>query len=333
MIREETAVPHLSRRLPTTICLLAATATLLTACGTSSGGSAKQAATGFPLTVTSCGGQKVTFANAPARIFSSGSDAALAVAAAGATDRLVGRSQDGGHQTPLGHYATELNKVPQITVSETPSREQVIALRPDVVVTNGPANVPAAVSEGINTLTPTWRCGGVSFEDTYNQIEQYGKVFGTSKAADRTVAALHARQATVVKQARNKFQGLTVGAINDDAPFFGAYGRASVTHSMFGILGMKDVFGDLKDRIPEVGVETVTNRDPDVLVLVYSETGETAQQAIQLLTQRKPALKTLKAVRQGHVIPINFNYIIGGPLIVDGLEQIAKSMKAAGIGQ
>jgi ABC-type hemin transport system substrate-binding protein len=104
--------------LPIALCAALA----IGACGNGDRTSgAKEAASGdFPMTLGVCG-RRVTIDERPRKILTIGSDPAAAVAAAGAGDRVVARSSEGGG--PLGPYQSVLDKAPQITTNDAPSLE------------------------------------------------------------------------------------------------------------------------------------------------------------------------------------------------------------------
>jgi iron complex transport system substrate-binding protein len=264
----------------------------------------------FPMTLSVCG-RKVTIDKEPQKILTIGSDPAAAVAAAGAGDRVVARSSEGGG--PLGPYESVLGKAPQITTNDAPSLEAIIGRRPDIVVSYelSSTDLPAGLS-------------AVDFDDTYRQIEQLGRLFGTSTAADAAVAKLRSRQAAVEK----RFSGAdkrTATVIYVSEGGLSAYANHSVDHTVIHTLGLSDVFGDVAKRNVDINVEELIERNPDVIIATYGGSGtqiKDGDDAIRAL-RKIPGVNRLKAVRDGSIIPIHFGYLVGGPLAVDGLEMIA----------
>jgi iron complex transport system substrate-binding protein len=263
----------------------------------------------------------------PQRILTVGSDPAAAVAAAGAADRIVGRSSEGG--APLGPYESALGSVPKLTTNDAPSLEAVIGKRPDILVSYelGETDLPSGLADsGIEALTPDWRCdqGSVGFEDIYTQIEQLGRVFGTSDVADAAVAKLRSRQAAVEK----RFEATgkrTAAAIYVSESGLSAYANRSVDHSAIEALGLTDAFADVDKRVIEVNLEELIKRNPDVIIATYGGSGTDIKNeaaAIKALRGR-PGVNRLAAVRDKRIIPLHFGYLVGGPLAVDGLETIA----------
>ncbi|HEV7805760.1 MAG TPA: ABC transporter substrate-binding protein [Solirubrobacteraceae bacterium] len=295
----------------------------------SGAGTTAVAGAGFPMTLDNCG-RKVTIDEAPEKILTIGSDPAAAVVAAGGGDRIVGRSSEGG--APLGPFARALARAPQITRNDPPSLETVVGKTPDLIVSyelDG-TDLPAGLaSSGIEQLTPAWRCDtdGVGFDDIYAQIDELGKVFGTSDAADRAVTKLRSRQ-NAVEQRFSKVSKRTATAIYVAESGLSAYANRSVDHTIIETLGLTDVFADVAQRNVEVSIEELIKRNPDVVIATFGGSGteiKTGAGAIEALRAR-PGINRLAAVRKGRIIPIHFGYLVGGPLAIDGLESIARRL-------
>lgn len=308
-------------------------ALVIAGCGdderTAGAGPTAVADSSFPMTLDNCG-RKVTIDKAPETILTIGSDPAAAVVAAGGGDRIVGRSSEGG--APLGPFARALDRVAQITRNDPPSLEAVIGKAPELIVSyelDG-TDLPAGLaSSGIEQLTPAWRCdtGGVGFDDVYDQIEELGKLFGTSDVADAAVTKLRSRQ-EAVEQRFSEASKRTATAIYVAESGLSAYANRSVDHTIIKTLGLTDVFADVAKRNVEVSIEELIKRDPDVIIATFGgsgtkiKTGADATKALRAI----PGVNRLAAVREGRIIPIHFGYLVGGPLAVDGLEQIGTKL-------
>jgi iron complex transport system substrate-binding protein len=297
---------------------------VLAACGAPAA-PAQATEPGFPITVDSCG-TPVTLTAAPKRVLTIAADSSTTIAAIGATDRLAGRAAEGG--SPLDSYAAALEKIPQITTNDEPSREAMIGQQIDTVLSYTGLKTPPEdlAADGITVLHPSWRCGTrqVGFDDVYATLETFGKVFGTSDTADRAIADLRERVDTVTA-ANAARPRLTAASLYIGENRLSAYGSLSINQAILTALGMTNVFGDVSQRLTDVSLEEVLARDPDVVVLAYggSETGIKTDADAQRAFLALPSADTLKAAQTGRILPINFAYLVGGPLAVDGLESLA----------
>lgn len=283
----------------------------------------------FPLTVPSCE-RTVTIDQPAQRVLTIASDSATALAAVGAADLIVARSAEGG--APLGRYEEELRGIPQITTNGEPSREVIIGQQPDLVVSYTGLETPAADLEaaGIDSIFPSWRCDTTAdYDGIYRTLETYGQIFGTEDVATRIVADLRTRVGAVERQ----FQGdsrRTAANVYVSENRLRVYGGPSLSNTVLETLGLTNVFADVDKRLIDVSTEELLARNPDVIVLTFggSETGikdgADAERALRSMTP----LDQLTAVRENRLIAINFTYLVGGPLAVDGLETIAQGLAA-----
>ncbi|MGH4007848.1 MAG: ABC transporter substrate-binding protein [Pseudonocardiaceae bacterium] len=302
---------------------------VLGACGGSSQPAGAGGAEKFPLAVPSCE-RTVTIEQPPKRVITVASDSATTLASIGAADLIVARSAEGG--APLGSYEDELRDIPQITTNGEPSREVFISQQPDLVVSYAGLDTPAADLEaaGIDSIVPSWRCDTVAdFDGIYRTLETYGQILGTEDVATKTVADLRSR----VDAVETQFQGTparTAANVYVAENRVSVYGGPSMSNTVLTTLGLTNVFADVNKRVTEVSTEELLARNPDVILLTFggSETsiknGADAERALRGMT----SLDQLSAVREQRLIAINFTYLVGGPLAVDGLEAIAQGLTA-----
>ncbi|MEU4160459.1 ABC transporter substrate-binding protein [Actinoplanes sp. NPDC026670] len=314
--------------------LLAASLTLLVAgCGTTD--AATEATSS--VTINNCG-VDVSFATAPERIVLLKSAAVPYLHALGVMDKVVSRAG----QYPKDYYdaatQAEIDKIPLLTDKTDTSghlqisKEIVIAQTPDLVLgevdnlsrdTLSAVNIPLleepAMCENA-TAVPT-------FDDIYRQMEAYGKVFRREAEAATAVTALKARFDTIKSSAgtgAKRTAAVLYPTVGGGVTY--AYGSTSMAHPQLEAAGFTNVFADSKERVFEVTLEELLGRNPDVLILLYSDGDPKAvEQAVTSL----PGAEKLKAVAAGNVLPQLFNFTEPpSPLSIDGLEKIVTRFKA-----
>ncbi|GGK90493.1 ABC transporter substrate-binding protein [Nocardia jinanensis] len=318
-------LPRGTHRVLPGVALL--TAALLTACS-GPPQAATSAAAGFPMTVSSCG-RDVTFDHAPQRVVTVGSVAAPLIAAAGAADRIVTRTFE---SAPFpGEYADELAGIETTSRTGEIAREEIIDRGPDVVVSfEGAAvtaddlaqvNIPLLVSRGY------CRDAAGSFDDIFADIELYGRLFGTSAAANTEITSLRQRVDEVA--GRNKAHTPLRAAaliISRDGAKISAYGRTSTVSSQMRILGLDNAFGDSDIRYSEINTETLIDRDPDIIVLLTQ--GEQTPESVRQALRERPELARLRAIRDNRMIVVPFGYTGPGPVAVEGIEVLDRELGA-----
>lgn len=304
---------------------------LATACG--DGAAPTAAEQGYPLTVSNCGAE-VTFPVAPKRVVLLRSAAVPYLHSLGVMDRVTARAG----QYPKEYYdaatLAELDRIPLLTDKTDTSghlqisKEVVISQQPDLVlgeVDNLSRDTLAAVD--IPLLEEPAMCpdgtAAPTFDDIYAQLQTYGKVFGREAEAATAVTALKERLASIRAEAvpsAGRTAAVLYPTVGGGTTY--AYGTASMAHPQLEAAGFRNVFGDVQERVFEVTVEELLGRDPDVLILLYSDGDPKAvEQGLTAL----PGAENLNAVRTGNVMTQLFNFTEPPtPLSVDGLERIVR---------
>ncbi|WP_422771488.1 ABC transporter substrate-binding protein [Plantactinospora sp. WMMC1484] len=316
---------------------VAASATLMLVAGCGGGDEPTAAGGGYPLTVTNCGAQ-VTFDAAPQRVVLLKSAAVPYLHSLGVMDRVTARAG----QYPKEYYdaatIAELDRIPLLTDKTDTSghlqisKEVVISQQPDLVLgevdnlsrdTLSAVNIPLLEEPAMcpdSKAVPT-------FDDIYAQMRSYGKVFGRDAEATAAVTALQERMAKVqaeVGTSSGRTAAVLYPTVGGGVTY--AYGTASMAHPQLEAAGLRNVFGDVKERVFEVTVEELLGRNPDVLILLYGDGDPTAVE--QGLTGL-PGAQNLNAVRTGNVMTQLFNFTEPPtPLSIDGLERIVRRFKA-----
>ncbi len=317
-----------------TVLATVLTGALLSACG--DGGSAEPstgAQNGFPMTVSDCG-REFTISQRPERILTMGSTASTLMWAAGATDAITARAYES--VSTLGPAQEALSDVPLISDDQDLSLEVILGQTPDLVITYG-LNLTTQedlAAAGVDSIVNKGFCDGggsgpadgpVTFEDdVFPDIELYGRIAGTEEAASEKVTELRRRVAAVADAPRNPAVR-TAAAISVEGNSVRAYGLPSLTHNQIEILGLTEVFGDLPERITDVSLEELIERDPDVVIVIAGGGGIEEGVAVDNVRALSGG-DEVTAIRENLIIPLESPYLLGGPLAVDGLETMAEAI-------
>jgi len=318
------------RRTATATAPVAVLAVLFTGCSATS---AEHGTDDRRISVENCG-STVTLDHTPERIVMLKSGAVTFLHALGAMDRVVSRA--GAYPDAYFDEATrtELDDVPLLTDQLDASghlhisKETVLAEEPDLVLGEVDnlsrqsldqvgiplIEEPALCTEGADT--------DPSFTDVYDQMATYGKVFGKEAQARTAIADLRRRvsDATVDPAGERRTAAVLYPTVGGGTTY--AYGNDSMAQPQLEAAGFENVFADVDERVFEVTLEELLGRDPDVLVLLYSEgDARKVEEAMTLL----PGADELSAVRNGQVMTQLFNFTEPAtPLTVTGLERIVR---------
>ncbi|MBL7499673.1 ABC transporter substrate-binding protein [Frankia nepalensis] len=294
--------------------------------------SSGHAALSFPATVSNCGAD-VTLDARPQAVLTVGTTAPSLLAAAGAADRVVGRSGEFG--TPLYGPAADLFDDVPIVTSDDPTLENLLGSGADIVIGSGLFATTAADVEGagLANLLVTGECGhdtgtgdeaSTTFEAIWTDLSLYGQIFGTSDVANRAVTDLKARLTAAGEAAAGSGELTAAGAY-----FWGTElsvtGRRNILHDQLDTLGVTDVFADLDKNYAEGSLEELIGRDPDVIVLSYGLDGETAEQAKAKLLAL-PGVAAMSAIRNDRVVLLDYALRNPEPAAVEGVEFLAEEL-------
>ncbi|MFA9445109.1 ABC transporter substrate-binding protein [Egicoccus sp. AB-alg6-2] len=317
-----------------------ATASLLTACAsaptTEQGAGARTApgsgpaATSYPLEVANCG-HTVVFHAAPERVVLLNSAPTSALQAIGVLERTVARA--GAFPPAYFDEATRstLEAIPSLGGDDIDaaghfqiSQEVVLAHEPDLVL-----GLPDGISRDaltdadIPVLEEPAMCPeglpDPGFDDIYAQVALYGEVFDQQDAAAEAIERLRARVATLTTQAAGgRTAAVLFPTVGAGAGY--AYGTRSMTHPQLEAAGFTNAFADVDERVFEVTLEEVLDRDPDVLVLLHVD-GD--PERVEAEIRGLPGADGLTAVANDDILVQLFNFSEPPtPLSIDGLERI-----------
>lgn len=305
---------------------------LLAGCGAAPAADPPATVPGFPVTIDRCGAA-VTFDAPPRRVLTIGTVAVRLLHAVGANERVAARAGEFG--TAVTGPAGQAVAAAPVISDEDPSTEQIVGAGVDTVIGYGLFNSTPAdlAAHGIRTLVNTGECGhdtagaatARTFDDIYTDLEDYGRLFGAGDRGRAAIAGLRTRVDAIAAKAPGA--GRTAASVYFFAASSGlsADGTSGIADAQFEALGLRNAF-DQADEYFDIGPERLIGADPDVIVLGYGYSGETADDVRQRLLAL-PGITDLRAVRAGNVIPVPVTERKADPGAVDGLETIAAALR------
>jgi iron complex transport system substrate-binding protein len=310
------------------------TAAAITVAGCGADDRSAPGSDGFPTTVQNCG-RPVEIATKPERVVALGPSEVTTLYAAGAAPRIVGRDDAGLKSVSYPpEMAAAVAGAPQLGTGGELTRENVIAMQPDLVVgsvsqtvtpdTLGAVDIPMISLRGNcgSNHAPGAGDGTADFDDVYSDVDTLGRLLGTPDRATAAVADMRRRVAAARPPAALAGASAAAVIVHDNA--LEIYGRRSMTHTQFDALGLRDVFTDADSRVFDAGIEELIARNPAVVVLLsYGQTDQQAKEQFLSL----PGAATLAAVRDDAVFVQPYEYSSQGALAVTGLENMAHHLR------
>jgi iron complex transport system substrate-binding protein len=196
----------------------------------------------------------------------------------------------------------------------------VLALRPDVVLAWS-SGTPTATIERLRALrlrvveVPTYRLA-----DVPAALRSLGDLAGTRAAAEPAAARFEAE----VQRLRQRHAGagpVTVFVQIDDEPLFTVNGR-HVISEVVELCGGRNVFADLPQIAPQVDIEAVLARDPQVILSADDTAADPRAQWL-----RWPQLA---AVRHGAIYALPSDTVArASPRLVEGVSAVCEALDDA----
>jgi iron complex transport system substrate-binding protein len=209
------------------------------------------------VTVIDDTGARVTVDAAACRIVSLAPGTTAMLFAAGAGDCLVGT---------IAHSKepAEAVKVPVIGDAETLDFEQLLALRPSVVVVAVDVVQRARIDRIRSLRIPVYQVHVTQLGGMPESLRRLGTLTDTRRVADRAAASLD----TELKRIRTLYQKRTPLRVLYqiwDQPIYTIGGR-HVINDALQLCGARNLFADLGTAAPAVTREAVLARDPELIL-------------------------------------------------------------------
>ena len=226
----------------------------------------------------------------------------------GAGDLLVGVSE-------FTVYPPETSHLPRIGGLRDPDLETILKLRPDLVILRGRQENLEAVcrSRGIAVYYDPTNL----LADLYRTIADLGGLLDRRPQADALCERIRRQLDHIRHQADGKPRVRVLMSMRspDRLSDIGTPARGSYLHELLELAGGENIFGDLDAAYPQVGIEEIVARRPEVILEIMPGYKPPSDEAA-IVEQWRP-LSAVPAVRDGHVHVITEDYaLIPSPRIV-----------------
>ncbi|MGB7537255.1 MAG: cobalamin-binding protein [Anaerolineales bacterium] len=262
------------------------------------------------ITVVDDAGNTVTLNTEPQRIISLAPSHTEILYALGLDERVVG-------VTEYCNYPPEAAAKPKVGGFSDVDLEQVVGLEPDLVLAtslHAAEVVPALRERGI----PVFVADPQTVPEVLETIRTFGRITGTDQAAGALTAKMQERinavQETIADAPRPR-------VFWELGPELYTAGPGSFLNDLIVLSGGENIAADAGNPWPQLSLEAIVLKDPEIVVLGDHSYGET----VETVSQR-PGWSAITAVRDGRIIELTNDDIVSrpGPRIVDGLEFLAR---------
>lgn len=269
------------------------------------------ATAGFPLTIKDDAGRQVTIARPPQRIVSIAPSNTEILFALGLGDRVVAVDQ-------FSNFPPEAKQKAQLGSYVKPNLEALVAATPDLVLAtevHTKAVLPELEGRNLTAVVVDPK----NVDEVFDRILLVGKVTGQDARAEKLVGELKERSASVTAKVKDAPK---TRVFLELSPELHTAGPGTFVHDLIERSAGQNVAADAGQPWPQLSLEAIVQRDPEVVLLADEVAGQTPEKV-----RSRPAWDKVSAVKAGRVVVIDPDLANRpGPRIVDGLELVARAL-------
>ena len=217
--------------------------------------------------------------------------------------------------TDFCNYPEGAKKKPSVGLLLSPDIEKIVSLKPDLVFATAEGNREDIVSNLQRFSINVYVLNPHSMEDILREIQRIGNITGQDGTVSDKVKNLANRIDAVKKKVAGSRRVRVLYLVSHEPMI--SVGPGSFIHDIIEIAGGKNIFSQSLIRYPQVNMEEILSKDPEVIIAPPD-----IAESIRLWEKR---WGDISAIRNKRVYSIETDVISRpGPRIVDGMEEIFK---------
>jgi iron complex transport system substrate-binding protein len=209
----------------------------------------------------------------------------------GAAHEIVGRTR---YDT-----ASALAGIPSVGGGIDPSIEAIVGLKPDLVIAWATDKRATLREKLAASGVPTFVMSTEDTTDIFRNIASLGRLTGHDSAARAVAGAVRATLDSVRISVANKRRPSVIYVVFPDPPM--TTGPNTFIGQLLSLAGGRSIFPTADKNWPNVALEEIVRRDPDIVIVPVGEFRDNALERFRKLT----GWRNLRAVKEGHVVPVS----------------------------
>ena len=272
-------------------------------------------------TVTDMLGRAVTVPNRPLRLVSLAPSLTETVFALGRESWLVG-------VTAFCDYPPAARSLPRVGGMATPNLEEVVARRPDLVLTTAEGNSREFLGQMDRLGIPTFALRPDGSEAMLQSIAALGRVLDAEPAAAGLVASIRTRMDSIGERVAGRPRPRVLYLIWTD-PLIAA-GPRSFLNDLIALAGGQSVVTERTVPYPRVNWEQIVGWAPEVILIAGH--GENRAPEPAALPPSWDVWQAVPAIRTRRVLVIPDDTVLRpGPRVGDGLARLAQAIQPGAV--
>ena len=273
-------------------------------------------APGGPGVLKDSAGRQVTINATPQHIISLAPSTTEIAYAIGAGDRIVAVDE-------FSDYPEAAKNLPKMTRGFTYNYEQIVSLKPDLILAAGITS-PDVVKKLEDLKLTVFVVGSATttFESVKGDIQLAGQALGAADKAkqvtdamDNKIAEVEGKVAKATTTPRVYWELDSTDPAHPYAP-----GPGSFISDLIKLAGGVSVTAGAKQAYSQINAEEIIKADPEIIILSDAAYGTTPESV-----RTRAGWNVITAVKNARVLPIDDNLVSRpGPRLADGLEAAAK---------
>ncbi len=236
------------------------------------------------------------------------------VFALGDGNRLAG-------DTDFCDYPPEALQKPHVGGPVNPNLEEIVSLKPDLVLATKSINRRETVNALDHIGLPVYVTDPHSVEEMIASVEHLGSALGGEKSAAMLGEDLRGRLSDLNHRLAGAAPRRVLFVVWTD-PLI-SVGRDTFIADALRRAGGRSVV-DTKTEWPHVSLEEIVRLQPEVLVFASAHAGSTRRDIDALRT--RPGWKNLAAMQHGNVVVVSDAINRPAPRMVDAIERLARAL-------
>ncbi len=260
----------------------------------------------------------------PSRIITIAPNASEIICALGECERIVGVDK-------FCVYPPELKSRPQVGGLFDPDLEKIVSLRPDLVVIRGKSESLEKLCADLKIRVyhdPTERMA-----DIERTAIELGKILKKEDAAKKLVDEFQAKIKAIQERVKDRPKPrvlLTVSRRPDDVANILTTGKGTFLDDMITIAGGVNVFGDVDAPWPQVSLESIVAKQPEVIIELMPGEEVDEKKKKELVEQWKKVGEMPALANDRILILVDQNVLIPSMRIDAQISEIARFLHSVG---